>query len=221
MPIPYHTIRALERAKASPSFSSLSRLTKRLESAADDILPGSDNDLKAELAAMWLGRHLLCMKYHKDFYFSDSHIDILVALIVTSPDVNTPDSILKTQTALKKVVTDDETAQVLAQICLNVIAYTEFIGWSWKEAAVSNIVAAWSGKSNFTTESLTAEDVTNHLYGPAVYMLYRPEVESDISLGGLLHKYGLPLLGESLITRKTSMPVRVDMPSDIYPADQP
>lgn len=215
MSLPDYLLEAHERSILRPTNVNMNILSSRLRMAAELYLKKDPQSPNAEFADIWLNCFYMNARYRNSYYVSPQDIKTVVSLLVDTNDANDEKSYRHLQENLRTALVREGNDQALAMICLKAIAYINMNSPTNLDGHVIDIVAVWSNEKLVPSTSLTIEKVTDLLYGPMVYTLYRPDVIDDALLPYTLGEQNVPVGGLSLLTKqvKSFHSAEVTLPS--------
>lgn len=189
-------------AKNNPDRRNLQGLWSLLETATDETGENTAPTVKTELIGMWLSASLMSMQ-HNDVYEPSLFETIQVMKLISNGEV------------LQKVLELEENHRVLATICLTVIADAKAGLRNGHVDEVINILTTWTGEAIENNDTLSVEKVTDLLYGPMAYGLYRTDVLSDVELPSYLCRENVKVVAGLKASPAKEPCLAIDVPHDI------
>lgn len=199
---------AFEKTKHKVTGDNLKELLAALREASRYCALVNDANTSAEVANMWLATCQLEMQFKKDPYPRDSVVDYVTGLI---QNIET----------LSMVCANDANAKLLAFSCLRALVDIKTKEREGSNSEIARVFSLWTGKTVKEGRGLTIKSAVQHLYGKAVYDLYRADVPHENKLPELLYTLDVPLLGVTTRVNPAGVETHVEFPNQMVGNEYP
>lgn len=175
--------------QSNPTIDNFNAFELLLRQTVTTYLQSPNTKIRTELAQLWIHKTKLALAMHVKPALSRASANRFIGL-TDLPGV------------VEDLVMETDNHQVLACASLYTACPGIPIG-RYSNDSGYGIVEKWLGAPLPTGISNSLSGLTDFMYGPGVWDLYRPDVAIDTELAQHLYLQGVPLLGE-LFTKNTN-----------------
>lgn len=208
MSLPTTLLEAFAAACAEPSDPNFNRLLIELEKGQFEVLRLDDIQAEVDLVLLWARTCVMYTRYNRKHRIDDY-------------TTNAIGIILTTDGTAERVLASTVHHDALAYLALSALANEKAGDSRWTHQGILKMLSVWTGGEFINDESMTVERLTDILYGPMVYALYRTDVEEDKFLPGWLCRQNVDAQGLARVQEKAQASPTVEIPQVLLLDDYP